>query len=117
MSGRRGGANCSVLAALPIAAGRDRAALAAADHRTLTAVAAAGAVDADLVWVAADIISRIVALRLLVRLLPPLLLLFLFTLFSLFFFVQPLAVCYLELGKGEAVSSLNTELITRLSKR
>jgi hypothetical protein len=46
---------------LPIAACRDRAALAAADHRTLTAVATAGAVDAGIGWVTADVIRGIVS--------------------------------------------------------
>jgi hypothetical protein len=46
---------------LPIAACRDGAALAAADHRTLTAVATAGTVDAGIGWVTADIIRGVIS--------------------------------------------------------
>jgi hypothetical protein len=60
-SSRRCRADLPILTARAIAACRDRAAFAAADHRTLTAVATAGPVDAGIGWVTADVIRGIVS--------------------------------------------------------
>jgi hypothetical protein len=49
-------ADLPFLAALPVAAGGDRTALATADHRSFTLIAAALALDADLIRVAAAIV-------------------------------------------------------------